>query len=105
MVRVRIRRERSDSARHVDDAGVRRLSQQQHGLVDGDHAEDVTSQTARISSRDAVLALDSLAYSCMVKPPRRVFEIPALLTSRSRRPNSARMLSAASRRCLRMFDR
>src|ERR1700748_1199948 len=60
----------------------------------GRDTNTLVSQTARTSSRDALLACDDAAYSG--EPRRRsvVFEMPALLTSRSRRPYSSRIRSA-----------
>ena len=43
----------------------------------------------------AAHGMDIFAYSCSDRLPFFVFEIAALLTSRSRRPNSLRMRSAA----------
>jgi hypothetical protein len=56
----------------------------------------MVSHTTRTSSRDALLAFDSSAYSSRDRLPFLVFEIAALLTSRSRRPNSLWMRSAAA---------
>ena len=65
----------------------------------------LVSQTARISSRDAVLAFDDFMYSSMKALPsfpseddplHCVFEIPALLTNKSSRPRSARICPQAA---------
>src|SRR6267142_3118682 len=50
----------------------------------------LVSQTVRISSRDALLAFDDAAYSGEPRLRSVVFEIAALLTSRSRWPISVR---------------
>ena len=51
---------------------------------------------ARTSSREAVLALEDAASSSGVRLSVLAFEMPALLTSRSSRPCSARIRSAAA---------
>ena len=56
----------------------------------------LVSNTARSSSRDTLLGRVDLEYSSTdMSGGIFVFEIAALLTSASRRPNSSRMRSAA----------
>jgi hypothetical protein len=63
---------------------------------DEDHVDGLVSHTARTSSRDALLARVVFLYSWRDKLPFVVFEIAALLTSRSSWPNSWRICSVAA---------